>query len=486
MWLNKGNLLIIPPQAQKEFSNNPSTSLCALAPQDAQKFIEEDRSRLLHPTKLEAEAFFRLQKYPKHINDNLHHALAIIPRKLAYVLHEDAAYISPAVGAFYLRDPIAMRPLHSQDIEQLLFPPTDLVTVSIKFTKVGYAQLKSQRFPPPQMWLKPLSASEAGNSSIRADLGMKITSGFEMLLSDPHTQDNKQVREIKILLDDIKNGEVELPSDSLLASWGSRQDDDSWLDINFEDFESVLDSKRSGDQSRPNRAFGDKSAQENLKKMVSRFEDFLRDDAHSDEGPEYLDEMDKDNDDEDDDNEELDVRSSEGEDRVSFDEAKFATLMREIMGLPDHASSGTVDHSEIVTDSLKNDSGVKRTDSKSSNDTEEYKEIRRIAKAMESELRDAGALRMDPFQEPDSLGQHLTQITDRKVRDLPPRTLDKEESEDEEEVDINYNLAKNILSSFKSQGGVAGPSGNLMSIMGMRFPRDEDEDFSGASLAEEF
>jgi hypothetical protein len=44
----------------------------------------------------------------------------------------------------------------------------------------------------------------------------------------------------------------------------------------------------------------------------------------------------------------------------------------------------------------------------------------------------------------------------------------------DEEVDIDYNLAKNLLESFKSQGGMAGPTGNLLGLMGVQLPRDEE------------
>ncbi len=43
-------------------------------------------------------------------------------------------------------------------------------------------------------------------------------------------------------------------------------------------------------------------------------------------------------------------------------------------------------------------------------------------------------------------------------------------------VDIDYNLAKNLLESFKSQAGAAGPAGNLLSMMGIVLPRDEDDE----------
>ena len=465
--------------------------------QAAHNVIEEDPSQLLHSPKLEAEAFYRLQNYPKQINDNLHHALVRLPRKLAYVLHDTAAYISSAVSSFYLRDPIAMRPLQGKDTEHLLFPPVDLVTVSIKFTKVGYAQLKSQRFPPPQLWLKVLSRKEGESFDPQTDLGMKITSGFEMLLSDPQTQDKKQVQEIKILLDDIKNGEAELPSDAVIANWESKQDNDSWLDVNFEEFENILNSQKNGKSLRPDGAFSDKTAQENLKKMVSRFEDFLNDNAASDDAKDDLDDMDNDNDDDNDDDdnnddgddnqiEGLDTESSGGDaGGINFDEAKFTSLMREIMGLPNDAAVKISDLPGFISSSLNEDSEDDQLDSNSLSDEEEYTEIRRVAEAMGSELKSAGALEMDPLPKLDSFNHHPLSTKYRDVEDSPSGAQDEEECEDDEEVKMNYNLAKNLLESFKSQGGVAGPGGNLMGLMGLRFPRDEEDSLKETPLAEE-
>ena len=52
----------------------------------------------------------------------------------------------------------------------------------------------------------------------------------------------------------------------------------------------------------------------------------------------------------------------------------------------------------------------------------------------------------------------------------------EEESAEEEELDADFNLVQNMLESFKSQGGMAGPGGNVMSMMGMRLPRDDEDD----------
>lgn len=52
---------------------------------------------------------------------------------------------------------------------------------------------------------------------------------------------------------------------------------------------------------------------------------------------------------------------------------------------------------------------------------------------------------------------------------------DEDEDEDEEEEPVDYNLIKNFLESFKSQGGLSGPVSNLAGRLqpGWQLPRDE-------------
>jgi hypothetical protein len=50
--------------------------------------------------------------------------------------------------------------------------------------------------------------------------------------------------------------------------------------------------------------------------------------------------------------------------------------------------------------------------------------------------------------------------------------IDFEEDEDAP-VDIELNLVRNMLDSFKSQEGLPGPIGNIMNRMGIVMPRDE-------------
>lgn len=462
VWLNNGMLLIIPIEKPGEKFNE--IKLGSLTLNEAFDMIENRAPKLLHLPVVEAEAFYRLQKYPKQISDSLHHSLLMIPRKLAYILHASPAYISPAVEAFYLRDPIALQPLQGSLHTELTFPPTDLVTISAKFTKVGYAQLKSQQFAAPPPWVEYSSGKREANLQDKAVTGMKVTCGFEMLLHDPHNQDNKAVREIAMLLEDIRTGQDSLPTDAEIKNWETREDDEAWLYIDFGDFEKELAGNTEPSAPRSKEGFGDKGTQENLRKMVSRFEDFLNDDAAGVDGAEFLDDMD--HDEEEEDSQISDDSDTGGEDgEVSFDEDAFAKMMREMMGMPpiagDPSATPKISH-------YGEDGGLSV-----SSDEGDEKGVQQAMQDIENELREAGALNLKSEQGtvvPDLERQGIA--VGSNSRPSTPLTGEGDASEDED-AQINFSLAQNLLESFKSQGGVSGPGGNIMDMMGIRLPRDE-------------
>ena len=468
VWLNSGRLYLIPVDNGPAVASSLQPKSSNLNLQEALIFIENEQSKLKHSPTVQAEAFGRLRNYPEQISISLHYAMTIIPRKLAYVLHENPSYISPTIEAFYLRDPIAMRPLRSLDRASLRLPPEDLVTVSVKFTRVGYAQLKGQHFEPSALWTGMLSSQSILQRRAAAELGVKVTSGFEMLISDPQNQDKQAVREINMLLEDVEADQSILPSDSDIEQWDKREDDESWLDINFEDFEKELNGESTPGSTGPATGFGDKGAQENLRKMVARFGDFLDDDAAGADGAEGLDDMDEDDDDDDstlsDDSEEL------GADKdIDFDESKFAKMMREMMGLPSDQNL-TSSHELASIDVSKSES----------NEGPVFKDIddeglQQTMHAIEHELREAGALELNHSQgnEPTKPYQKGTTLqSSSKVQSSS--STEAEADDDHRPIDIDYDLAKNMLGSLKSQGGASRPSSNLLGLMGLQMPRDED------------
>lgn len=333
----------------------------------------------------------------------------------------------------------------------------------------------------------------------RVSIGMKLSCGFEMLLQDKQNQDKQAVREIKILIADIEDGEDSLPTDVEVKKWPLVQDDEKWLDIDFADFEKELASKgdpdatksdnKSGNASAKttNAAGADPSAQENLRKIVNRFEDFLSDDKAGLDGAEVdsdddddddpsTSSSDNDNDNDSDNNSDLD---SQGEDKsASFDEAEFETAMREMMGMPAERieASGLLDEARKLALEMEDEEEAER---------DEEEETRLVMEMMERELKGKGALILDPDA---GRREEILKGTSKakgkadwkgngKGKAEVQEDLGELSSEDEDEGgDVDVEMPRNMLESFKGQAGMGGPASSMMAAMGVKMPRDDGED----------
>lgn len=374
--------------------------------------------------------------------------------------------------SFYLRDPVVLHPLQKKYLEdegQLAFPPQDLVSVSIKFTRVGYAQLKSQQFEPLGAWKEMLLKVKDTPEFHQMETGMRVTCGFEMFVYDPQKQDNHAVLQVRQLLGSISKGELNLPSDADIAQWEKQQDSENWLDINYEDLDQELSGRRHDDANKGT-SFGDRAVQENLRKMVQRFESFLSDETAGIDGAEIFEEGD-DMSEDDDDN---DV-SSDGEDKdVSFDEKEFSRMMREMMGMPLETENELPGPSSDVR-------GAARVEEVDTDDEQSDDDIDEVMRRVEAELNEEGALSLDPA--PRQSKEHQQAIEGR-TRDggSSQAVEDLKEQSEEEDLDIDFSLAKNLLESLKGQSGMPGPGGNLLGLLGINMPRDEgDEEQHGRS-----
>lgn len=449
--------MIVKPKNERKRINEK------ISLKEARKIIMEDPNRLLRSSKIQEEAFYRLRNYPKQISDNLHSTMVTIPRKIAHLLHQKPAYVSAAVEAFYLRDPIALRPLRSKEPNNLVFKPEDFVTVSVRFTRVGYAQLKSQEFPVPKSWVGKLPSRDDRKAYDRAEVGMKLTCGFEMLLSDPQNQDKPTVREIKLVLEDVETGDEKLPTNEEIdKSWDKREDDEKWLDINMEDLDTELKGRKGKDKDEEHGAegaFGDANAQENLQRIVARFEEFMNDNSAGFEGADFIDDFASDSDIDEDDDDEV---SSEGEDNeVPFNEEELSRMMKE-MGMPSKSGAqGASSRGSNRIEELNDDS-----------DYDDTEQIQELSKQMEAELRGTGALDLNRRPEEQSSDNTAS------IKGQKGASSDDKPEEDrvlEESDDPNINLVKNMLESIQGQGGGTGPAGNMLSMMDLPIPKADKE-----------
>lgn len=523
VWINTHRLLIIP--LGKEEEPNP------LKLEETLQILRDTPGRPQQYVKVEKEAFHRLNNYPAAISENQHHATLPLPRKVAHILHANPSYISLAVEAFYLRDPVSMRLLQpDKSKKELVFPPEDFVSVSVRFTKVLYAQLLGQHWEPPPLYEAAIeSLVKAEHSQEKSEVAIKLSAGMQMLASHSVYANQRVAREIGLLLEDLDTGDDTLPTDAEIAAWPKREDDESWLDIDFDEFEKELQGKGG------EKGFGDKNAQENLKKMVERFNTFLADDEAGPDGADEKDPMDIDNDsdpgrgwDDPEDSEEDDETkepstsaqkakpkpkptssstsqskaakvedddSDNDEDTSSDDDvdadadaeyAEYEKYFEKYMTLPAHEKA-------MLTEDARELARAQDAEN------EEDDEIKKLSEAMEAELFGHGALNLNPSADlPQKKTLKSAPKADKKgkgkakaVSFASPEEDDVEEinrddgsdgdeDEDEEILDEDYNLVQNMLAAFKGQAGAAGPAGNMLKAMGINLPQDKDDEV-GAS-----
>lgn len=453
VWIHDGQLKILKPANTARSSRRTEEKLTL---QDAQQIMRGDNKRILHSTSIEEEAFYRLRNYPQQIKQNMHNAILTLPRKVAFLLLQKPAYISPAIEAFYLRDPIALKPLQKKDNEAaLLFPPEDLVSLSIKFPRVGYAQIRSQDFTVPPVWTKNMPSRLDSKEYIYTESGMKVTSGFEMLLTDSQHQDKQPVREMKMLLEDLRTGDEDMPTNDDIDQRDKIEDDEKWLEISLDDLDTELAGKSQSRGTEKKRDFGDKAAQENLQRIVQQFESFLNDDKSGPDSGMFGNDSDDDLDDDDEEDDEEEDKDA------SFNEDDFTKMMQEMMGMPPEVMKeimgGTIDalskdrNGEVPAEvSERARAKVQEVDYSDEEDIMDMKQ-------MEAELRASGALNLNP-------GKQGQASRSQKIHDYKDEEDHEIESEDEED-DFDAEFARNILQSFRSGGGASGPAANLFSMM---------------------
>jgi hypothetical protein len=386
VWIHNAEILLIPLHQLSEEGKTAATTSKVVSLRHALGFIASNAEELIHSPLMQEEAFTRIRNYPEKIRNSLHNALVTIPRKLAFILHRKPAYISPAIDAFYLRDPISMRVLKSPGSQSLHFPPGDLVTMSVRFNRVGYAQIDGQHFQIPAFWESQIVRPD--NPSTKSmDVGIKLTCGFEMLLADPQKKDNKAAREILYLLEDIESGEDELPSDQDIEQWSHQQDDESWMNIDFADFEREL----SGKAEAPTDGFGDRAAQDHLRKIARNLEKSMGEQS----GIEGVVESDEEDDTQNSDDE-SEISDTSANDTDDFDKEKFLSMMQRTLGVfsDETGNPESLNRKEVAEAFAKLAEFEPKWDyagSASEGSDDEDEEIEKLSRHMEAELNEKGA-----------------------------------------------------------------------------------------------
>ncbi|KAG8373445.1 hypothetical protein BUALT_Bualt11G0025000 [Buddleja alternifolia] len=494
VFIRRGFVHIVP---KSTFASTPKLedSLRYLVSRDDDSVSRAPEAVQLHLSK-------KIGEFPARAYRNVHRVRVRVPVSVALVLKHEPCLVSLAVEGFYDRDIDSMK--YAARMEKFLpnGKAEEMVEVVVRMSRAMYAQLVQQKFQAPSCFLMP----ERGNvgTYMEAELGMKITCGFEMMYqlrkkqgeegkgstweafresmersgyfegllpgskeynrlmqnaegyyqnSSSHVRASevlstpvKRIDEILALphsADDFKNQELP-PSD-----------DDSWLYGGEDELNTALQERqkemelydlkhkkkqKSKEQEDGGSTSGKDFDEYDLGGIAKSMQAFVKK-MSSYEGAEVPDDRNlKD---------------------VDFDVDQFMKDMDTVMG---HRGS------------KDNDSDLEVEEGSSSDlDFDDYEDGENS-----EDMEEGGDAFMHSYS--DVLNKELKATTLNKTfvhaHEQSSKKNDEGTSSVNEEmneftpVDVDLNLVKNFLDSYSSQEGLSGPASNLLGLMGLKLPED--------------
>ena len=414
VFVHDGEIHLIPPVV----SENPTL-------ESAVAVILDESKLTLAPMTIQETIMSRIGPFQTSSYSCLS-AKAIVHRDIARVLLEEPQWISLAIEAFHSRDPLNAR--YGTSLNR--FPPTESVLTTMQITRILYAQAICQKFPPPKSFLQIASLKKLLCEPAKypkqtkwADLGVKVSVGFEILMSDPMYADDKtdiaqkdtswnakRRSPRRYLAAVLERSREKYPTDALfdkeietLGLWkDDPSEDDSWLHVTSEELEHLL-RQRTG-----------KSNSFDLKNVKESMGNFF-------------------------------VAESGFEGVDNQEKTRLDNVIARIQKRIEAINSGEWDSDQWTSDEGEDEREV----------AEVYDEgMERVMADMDAELASA-RVRRKMHSQSDNEGED---------------TEDDDSSVDGEDVD--YNLLKNFMESFKAQQGHTGPVETLLGHMGFVPPRD--------------
>nr|XP_014714366.2 protein ecdysoneless homolog isoform X1 [Equus asinus]XP_044612874.1 protein ecdysoneless homolog isoform X1 [Equus asinus] len=496
VFFHHGELCIIPaprkPGAASWLPTTPPTIPQAL------NIISTHSEKILASESIRAAVNRRIRGYPEKIQASLHQAHCFLPAGIVAVLKQRPRLVAAGVQAFYLRDPVDLRACR---IFKIFLPETRIMT-SVTFTKCLYAQLVQQRFVPDRR--SGYKLPPPSHPQYRAhELGMKLAHGFEILCSkcSPHFSDSKKSLMTNSplwagFLESLKKNDyfkgliegsaqyqerlemaknyfqfsVNQPESSLAMSPGEEiltllqtipfdieelkkeeanlppEDDDQWLDLSPHQLDQLLQEAAGKKEPEPI-SKGEKEnydltqVSESMRAFISK--------VSTHKGAE--------------------LPREPSEAPITFDADSFLNYFDKILGPRPHESDSD-DLDEDDFECLESDDDLDL-------ETQEPGEEASVKGTLD-DLQSYMA-QMDQELAHTSVGKSFT--TQKQMEALSQTTNNNSDEEDSgagesimTPVDVDLNLVSNILESYSSQAGLAGPASNLLQSMGVQLPDNTD------------
>ncbi len=168
----------------------------------------------------------RIDEYPTKAKELMHSTVALLPARLAHVISRLPQSVAAAVEIFYTRDPSD----HRAASKMAYFPPENLVKAYVRFNRCLYAQIALQNFAPVKNWPDiPMSSHPDYPAAI---LGVKVSAGYEMLLSffdKGSDYSNAQYKSVVPAVKEILTEEIDLESLKTASANCPPAESEAWL-----------------------------------------------------------------------------------------------------------------------------------------------------------------------------------------------------------------------------------------------------------------
>ncbi|OBS76089.1 hypothetical protein A6R68_17452 [Neotoma lepida] len=379
----------------------------------------------------------------------------------------------------------------------------------VTFTKCLYAQLVQQKFVPDRR--SGYGLPPPSHPQYRAhELGMKLAHGFEILCSkcSPHFSDSRKslVTASPLwasFLESLKRNDyfkglmegsaqyqerlemaknyfqlsIHRPESSLAMSPGEEiltvlqtlpfdveelnkegadlppEDDDQWLDLSPDQLDQLLQDAAGRKESQPASQEENEGQNYDIAQVSDSMKAFISK-VSTHKGAE--------------------LPRDPSEAPITFDADSFLNYFDKLLGTkPQESDSDDLDEDDFESVDSDDDLGF---------DTQDPESLKGALGSLESYMA-----QMDQELAHTSMGKSFS--TRKQAKKEPPSQSANDNSDEEdsgagdgavEAVDVDLNLVSNILESYSSQAGLAGPASNLLHSMGVRLPDNADHSPQGS------
>uniref|UniRef100_A0A5F5PQW1 Ecdysoneless cell cycle regulator n=1 Tax=Equus caballus TaxID=9796 RepID=A0A5F5PQW1_HORSE len=453
VFFHHGELCIIPaprkPGAASWLPTTPPTIPQAL------NIISTHSEKILASESIRAAVNRRIRGYPEKIQASLHQAHCFLPAGIVAVLKQRPRLVAAGVQAFYLRDPVDLRACR---LFKIFLPETRIMTSAHGFEILcskcspHFSDSKKSLMTNSPLWagfLESLKKNDyfkgliEGSAQYQERLEMaknyfqfSVNQPESSLAMSPGEEILTLLQTIPFDIEELKKEEANLPP----------EDDDQWLDLSPHQLDQLLQEAAGKKEPEPI-SKGEKEnydltqVSESMRAFISK--------VSTHKGAE--------------------LPREPSEAPITFDADSFLNYFDKILGPRPHESDSD-DLDEDDFECLESDDDLDL-------ETQEPGEEASVKGTLD-DLQSYMA-QMDQELAHTSIGKSFT--TQKQMEALSQTTNNNSDEEDSgagesimTPVDVDLNLVSNILESYSSQAGLAGPASNLLQSMGVQLPDNTD------------